>query len=152
MSEVNGLDFYDRVTSNTKQSEEYTLVHDSGAEFTLELEEVNRKFVLDEINRLPDGMLEALSEADDEDEAQEMAEERNMLTNVNGNTILAFENICVESMNDPSGELTSHQFEDIVQNLSFEALFEMGSIIIENSIGDTGSIKDFHRVDSDKSS
>ena len=42
--------------------------------------------MLDEISRLPDEMLETLSEAEDEEEAQEMAEQRNMLSGVNGQT------------------------------------------------------------------
>lgn len=146
------MEFYKRVTESENETREYTLEHQSGAELTVELTLVNRKTLLDEINRLPDEMLETLSEAEDEDEAQEMAEERNMLSNVTGDTILAFENICVDSLNDPDGKLTSHNFEELVAELDFETLFEMGSEIIEMSFEESGSIKDFQKADSDKNS
>lgn len=144
------MDFYKRVTESENEVREYTLEHQTGAELTIELTVVNRKTLLDEINRLPDAMLQTLSEADDEDEAQEMAQEQNMLSNVNGDTILAFENICVASMNHD--ELTSHNFEEIVAELDFETLFEIGSEVIEMSFEETGSIKSFHKADSDKNS
>lgn len=144
------MEFYQRVTDSDDRSAEYVLTHQSNAELTVELTVVNRKILLDEIARLPDEMLNTLSEADDEEEAQELAEERNMLSGVNGDTIMAFENICVESMEH--GELTRHNFEDIVQELSFEVLFEIGSKVIELSFEEQGSIKDFREVDSGKNS
>jgi len=150
MTEVEAMEFYNRVTDTENDKKEYTLEHESGAELTVTLEGVDRKFLLDEISRLPDAMLETLTEAEDEDEAQELAEEQNMLSNVNGNTVLAFENICIESMEHP--EFTTHNMEDIVGELSFESLFEIGSMVIEMSFEETGSIKDFHEVDSGKSS
>jgi hypothetical protein len=150
MTEVDAMEFYQRVTDSDDRTVEYVLTHDSNAELTINLTVVNRKVLLDEIARLPDEMLETLSEADDEDEAQELAEERNMLSGVNGDTIMAFENICVESMNHD--ELTRHNFENIVAELSFEALFEIGSKVIELSFEEQGSIKDFREVDSDKNS
>jgi hypothetical protein len=146
------MEFYKRVTESKNDVREYTLEHQSGAQMTVELTVVNRKTLLDEINRLPDEMLETLSEAEDEEEAQQRAEEQNMLSNVNGDTILAFENICVNSLNDPEDKLTSHNFEEIVAELDFETLFEIGSEVIEMSFEETGSIKDFHEVDSDKNS
>lgn len=145
MTETEAMDFYKRVTESNNKTSDYTLVHDSNAELTVTLTVVNRKILLDEINRLPDEMLETLSEAEDEDDAQEMAEERNMLSNVNGDTILAFENICVESMTHD--DLTTHHFEEIVADLDFETLFEIGSEIIEMSFEESGSIKDFHEAD-----
>jgi len=148
--EVDAMDFYKRVTESENETREYTLEHETGATLAIELTVVNRKTLLDEINRLPDEMLQTLSQAEDEDEAQEIAEERNMLSNVNGDTILAFENICVASMSHD--ELTSHNFEEIVAELDFETLFEIGSEVIEMSFEETGSIKDFHEADSDKNS
>jgi hypothetical protein len=150
MTEVDSMEFFERVTQSEQRIEEYTLEHQSGAEMTVELTVVNRKPLLDEINRLPDEMLDAFSQADDEDEAQELAEEQNMLTNVNGDTILAFENICVESMQDPEQQLTRHNFEEIVAALDFETLFEIGAKVIEMSFEDSGSIQNFQKVDSDK--
>lgn len=151
MTEVDAMEFYTRVTDSDQSSTtEYTLEHQSGAELTVTLTDVDRKFLLDEINRLPDEMLAMLSEAEDEDEAQELAEERNMLSNVDGNTIDAFESICAESMDHE--ELTTHNFEDMVGELSFDVLFEMGSTVIEQSFENQGSIKDFRAVDSGRNS
>lgn len=150
MTEVDGMEFYQRVTDSEPKSEDFVLTHESNAEITIELVEVDRKKLMDEINRLPDEMMEMLSEAEDEDEAQELAEERNMLSGVNGQTILAFENICLESMAHP--DLTRHNFEDMVQELSFEVLFEMGARVIELSFENQGSIKDFREAGTDKNS
>lgn len=151
MSEVDALDFHSRLTDTDNKTSKYRLVHEpSNAEITVTMESVDRKKILDEINKLPSEMLQTLSEAEDEDEAQELAEERNMLSSVNGDTVEAFENICSHSLTHD--ELTSHHIDDIVGQLSFEVLFEMGSEIIEMSLGDSGSIKDFHEVGSDKSS
>lgn len=150
MTETDAMDFYNRVTSSESKKEEYVLTHESNAELTVDLTVVNRKILLDEIARLPDEMLETLSEAEDEEEAQEMAENQNMLSGVNGDTIMAFENICIESMDHE--ELTVHNFEEIVTELSFEVLFEIGSKVIELSFEEQGSIKDFREVDSDRNS
>lgn len=150
MTEVDAMEFYQRVTDSKSTSTEYTLEHTTGAELTVELNVVERKFLLDEIARLPDEMLDTLTEAEDEDEAQEMAEDEGMLSNVNGDTILAFENICVEAISHP--ELTTHNIEDIVSELSFEVLFEMGSIVLERSFEETGSVEGFREAGSGKSS
>lgn len=150
MTEVDAMEFYQKVTDSTNEQREFTLTHQSNAELTVTLEPVERKLLLDEISRLPDEMLSTLSDADDEDEAQEMAEQQGMLANVNGDTVRAFENICVTGMSHD--ELTDHHLEDIVSELGFEPLFEMGSIIIEMSFEDGGSVTDFHEVGSDKNS
>jgi len=148
MTEVDPMEFYKQVTNSDNKSREYVLEHEaSNMEMPVELTVVDRKTLLDEINRLPDEMLQTLSQADDEDEAQEMAEERNMLSNVNGDTVLAFENICVASMHDPRDKLTSHNFEEIVAELDFETLFQIGSKVIELSFEETGSIKNFRKVE-----
>jgi hypothetical protein len=150
MTEVDGMEFYQRVTDDDHKFKEFTLVHQSNAELTVKLQEVDRKKILDEINRLPEEMLQMLSEAEDEEEAEEMAEEQNMLSGVNGQTIMAFENICAMSMTHD--DLTQHNMEDMVTELDFEVLFEMGARIIELSFAEQGSIKDFREADTGKNS
>jgi len=44
-------------------------------------------------------------------------------------------------------ELTEHHFEGIVQELSLEVLFEMGSVIIDISLQDSGKITGFRDLD-----
>jgi hypothetical protein len=148
MADTEAIDFYNEVMDSEEQAEEYTLEHEQGYELTVELTSANRKDVLDEINKLPEEMLSAISEADEGDEA-DVAEEQNMLANVDGDTVDAFEKICAMGMQHD--KLTSHHFEDMAEKLDFEVLFEMGARIIEFSL-DESTIKDFHEVDSDKSS
>jgi hypothetical protein len=148
MADTEAIDFYNEVMDSEEQTKEYTLEHERGYELTVELSSANRKDVLDEINKLPDEMLAAISEAEEGDE-KEVAEEQNMLANVDGSTVEAFESICAMGMQHD--ELTSHHFEDMAEKLDFEVLFEMGAQIIELSL-DESTIKDFHEVDSDKNS
>lgn len=153
MPEENGLDFYDAVVDTEPKSKEFKVKHSgTNREYVIELQEVDRKKVLDEISRLPDEMLEVLSQAEDEEEAEELAQDAGMLSNVDGNTVLAFENLCVASFNDPDGDLTEHHWEDIVPHLSFETLFQAGSKVLEMSFNEDGAITDFQEVSLDKNS
>jgi len=145
MTEVDALDWYAKVVSDETTTEDYVLEHSTGAELTVTLAPVDRKELLNQISKLPDEMLSTLSEADDEDEAQEMAEEQDMLSNVNGDTIEAFESICVSGLSH--AELTSNEFKDIVDHLSFEVLFEVGSKLIELSFEETGTVEGFRKLD-----
>lgn len=151
--EVGGIEFYQRAVGGEDDdpvTKKYVLKHESNAEITVDLHVVERKTLLDEINRLPDEMMEMLSQADDEEEAQEMAEEQNMLSGVNGQTIMAFEHICIESMDHD--DLTRHHFEELVTELDFEVLFEIGARVIELSFEEQGSIKDFREAGTGKNS
>lgn len=150
MQEIDAIEFYDRVVSDRDRTEEITLEHQSGAGLTMDVIVVDRKELLDEISRLPEEMLETISEAEDEAEAKEEAEEKGMMNGVNGDTILAFENICKKGLRHD--ELTSMNIDDMVEELSFEALFPLGSKVIEMGFENSGTIEDFHEVDSDKSS
>ena len=146
MNEGDALDFYDDVVggndgATVDQSVEYVLEAANGRELTVTLEPIDRKFVIDQLNKLPSEMLELFSEVDDPDEAQEMAEEQNALSGLSGEAIGAFEDICAESMEH--GKLTQHHFDDLVQELSLEVVFEMGAEVIEMSLDDDGAITGF---------
>lgn len=151
MQEVDAMDFYSRVTDeNAGTEKQITLENADGAALEVTLTVVDRKYLLDQITKLPDEMMEALSEADDPDEAEEEAREANLLTNVNGDTIEAFESICTASMEHE--ELTSHHFHDICEELDFEVLFPIGADVIEMSFENTGAVTDFHEADGAKNS
>lgn len=150
MKEVDALDFYERVVDDDNESRERTLEHQSGATVTIELKVVDRKDLLDEINKLPDEMLETISEAENPEEAEEQARKQNLLSGVTGETVEAFENICLESIEHE--QWTSHHVEDIVGELDFEVLFPIGAEIIEFSFEDQGSVTDFHEPGTDRSS
>lgn len=151
MEEVDAMNFYNAVTDEDEEdrSKEITLENERGHALTVTLTVVDRKYLMDQITSLPDAMLEALEEAEDPEEAEENAQDANMISNVDGDTIEAFENICVASMEHE--DLTSHHFRDIVEELSFEALFPIGADVIELSFENAGRVKDFHEPDSDKS-
>jgi len=146
MNEGDALDFYEDVVgggdaSAPSETVEYVLEAANGRELTVELTPVDRKFVIDKLNALPDEMLELFSEVDDPEEAQERAQEQNALTGLSGDAIGAFEEICAESMEH--GELTQHHFDEMVEELSLEIVFEMGSEVIEMSLDDDGAITGF---------
>lgn len=146
MNEGDAFTFYEEVVGgedgvdNTDQIE-YVLEAANGRELDLYLTKLDRKFVIDKLNDLPDEMLELFAEVDDPEEAQERADEQNALAGLSGDAVGAFEELCAASMEH--GELTQHHFDDLVAELSLEVLFEMGSEIIELSLEDNGKITGF---------
>lgn len=145
------MEFFDRVVDDDDGvARTITLEHSSGAALDVQLRSLDRKQIIDQIRKLPDSMIEAMTEAEDPEEAEEVARENNMLTDVNGDTIEAFEIICTKGTTHP--ELTENEIEMMVDEFDFEVLFNLGAQIIELSFEDGGSIRDFHEVDSDKSS
>jgi hypothetical protein len=145
MPEVDAMQFYEEVASDRKSRREYTLEARSGREVVVDLVEVDRGDILDQISKLPEDMLDALEEAEDPEDAEEEAREQNMLSNVNGDVIDAFEAICAESITHE--EWTSHNVEDIVGQLSMDVLFPLGAEIIDFSLNEQGEIEDFQKVD-----
>lgn len=120
---------------------EFVLEAANGRELTVGIVPCDRKFVIDQLNKLPDELMELLSEVDDPEEAQERAEEQNALTGLSGSAIEAFEELCANGMQHD--ELTEHHFEQMVAELNLEILFELGSIVIELSLDDNSKITGF---------
>ena len=148
MEQGDALDFYDEVVGGEKgkhkapeKRKQYVLEARNGRELTVDLTPLDRKFVIDQLNRLPDELLELFSEVDDPEEAQEQANAQNALTGLSGEAIGAFETLCAESMDH--AELTEHHFEGLASELSLEVLFEIGSYVIEMSLEDDGKIAGF---------
>lgn len=147
MDEGDALEFYEEVVGGNDPhavptpEEEYVLEAANGRELTVGLTPADRKFVIDQLNKLPDELMEMLSEVEDPEEAQERADAQNALTGLSGSAIEAFEELCAEGMQHP--ELTGHHFEDLVTQLDLEVLFEMGSVVIEMSLEDNGKITGF---------
>jgi hypothetical protein len=156
MEEGDAIEFYDEVVGEQTgphtpdETKEFVLEARNKRELTVTLEPVDRKAIIDELNNLPDEMLDMFSEADDPEEAQEEAEATDALGGLSGDAIHSFENICAAGMNH--GKLTQHHFDDMVEELSLEVLFEMGSNVIEMSLEDDGNISGFREPGSDKSS
>lgn len=152
MQHVEAMEFFDRVVSDEEDgpTETVTLEHQSGAALDVYVEAVDRKEILDQLQLLPDEMLEVMGGAEDPEEAEELAEEANMLTNVNGDVIEAFENLCVQGITHP--ELTQHNLEMMVDEFDFEVLFGLGMKVMEKSFDGAGSVQGFHEQDSARSS
>lgn len=148
MEEVEAMDFYERVTSGDNKSKTITLEHQTGAALEVELTVVDRKTLLDQLSRLPDEMMESIEDAEDVEEAEEEVRDSGMMSNLNGDTVGAFEEICVESIEHE--ELTSHHVRQIVEELDFEVLFPIGAEAIELSFDNSGKVSDFHGLDTDK--
>jgi len=150
MNQGDALEFFDDVVGGEDGAHapdatvEYVLEAQNGRELTIELVEVDRKFVINKLAALPDEMLEMFTEVDDPEEAQARAEEEQALGGLSGDAIESFEDICAAGMEHP--QLTEHHFEDMVSQLSLEVLFEMGAEIIELSLEDDGRITGFRKA------
>lgn len=151
MEQGDALDFYQEVVGEESgpnappsQRKEYALEARNGREMKVDITPLDRKFVIDQLNRLPEELLELFSEVDDPEEAQEQANAANALTGLSGEAIGAFETLCSESMDHP--ELTEHHFEGLASELSLEVLFEIGSYVIEMSLEDDGKIAGFREL------
>lgn len=148
MKNTEANDFYDRIVDGQQYFETVTLTHESNAELEgVELHPVDKQSLSSVIEALPEELFEALEEADDPEEAEEMLDEEeggeagSGLAAMNEKTVTAFENLVKESARHP--ELTNTQMADIIDALDFVVLFELGGKIIDMSYAKSGSVKDF---------
>ena len=152
MEQEDAIQFYDEVVGGESgehappaTKETYQIEAANGRTLTVDLVKVDRKDVIDQLRRLPDELLEMFDEVDDPEEIQEEQGAANALKGLSGDAIAAFEDICKMGMEHP--ELTEHHFEGLVRELSLEVLFEMGSVIIDISLQDSGKITGFRELD-----
>jgi hypothetical protein len=145
MQEEEALDFYKRVTEGKKRFQTIDLEHQSGSTLTdVKMHPVDKRTLAGIIEKLPDEMFDAVDEAEDPEEAEEQLEEEGgSLNAVNGDTVDAFEELCKDSLTHP--ELTKPQMHQILEELSFEVLFELGTEIINMSSEQTGAIRGFQK-------
>lgn len=145
MEETDALDFYERVTEGTENYEEITLEHRTGAALEgVRMHIVDKQVLARTISALPEDMFDAVEDVEDPEQAQEQLEEEGgSLNAVSEETVEAFENLLSESLNHP--ELTSSQMSHIVSELDFEILFELGTEVINMSVDQTGTVRDFHK-------
>lgn len=143
MEQEEALDFYQRITEGRDRSKTISLEHSSGAVLEgFKLHVVDKQTLAGIVERLPEEMFESVEGAEDADEAEEELEEAGgSLSAVNESTVSAFEDLIIDSIDHP--ELTAPQIEDIIHELNFETLFELGTEIINMSVEETGSIRSF---------
>lgn len=147
MQEEDALSFYERLTQGTETYKEISLEHKTGATLSdVRMYAIDKQTLAGVIERLPDEMFEAVEGAEDADEAEEELEDRGgNMSAVTESTVDAFEDLCSESLDH--SDLTDIQMRHIVDELSFETLFELGTEIINMSVEETGKIEGFHELE-----
>lgn len=153
MKEIDPVDFYEKVVDDengASAENERVLELASGEALTVQVQAVERDWLFDQLDRLPDEIMEVLAGADDVDEAERQAMEEDMLSNVDGETVRTFETICLSGLHHP--QLTDDHWKPMVKELDLQVLFPIGAEIMELTLGEGGSITDFHEPDSAKSS
>jgi hypothetical protein len=145
MQEEQALDFYDRIVSGKDGYNTISLEHSSGAVLEdVQMHPVSKRVLAGVIERLPEELFESVEGAEDPEEAEEEFEDGGGNINaVTESTVEAFEDLCAESLSHE--ELTSTHMNEIIAELNFEVLFELGTEIINMSIEDTGGVKDFQK-------
>lgn len=153
MKEIDPVDFYQKVIDDEEgasAANERVLEYRTGEALTVEVQSVDRDWLFDQLDRLPDEVMEALAGAEDAEEAEERAREENLFANVDGETIRTFEDVCTRGLYH--GKLTDEHWDSMTEELGLEVLFSIGAEIMELTLGEGGAITDFHEPDSGKSS
>jgi hypothetical protein len=143
MQEEDALNFYERVTQGTKQTNKITLEHSSGSSLpNVRMSPVDKTTLAGIIERLPEEMFDSVEGAESAEEAEEELEESGgSMSAVTGDTVEAFEDLVKKAIDHPN--LTKPQMDHIVEELNFETLFELGTEIINISVEETGSVRGF---------
>jgi hypothetical protein len=145
MQETDAVNFYQRVVEGKKQSRSIDLEHADGYVLAdVQMHPVDKKKLGEVIEQLPESIFEAAEEADGDIEQAEEEVDGDMSAVTEG-TVAAFEDLLHDSLQHE--ELTTTQMRAIVNELSFEMLFELGSECINMSVEETGEIRDFHEQD-----
>jgi hypothetical protein len=146
MQDSQAVDFYNRIVEGQDYVEEIELTHESGDAITIEVHPVDKQTLASVIQSLPEDMFDAMEEAENADEAEELIEEEEdvSLDVMSDQTVDAFERLVKESVRHP--DLTSSQMDTIVEDFNFETLFELGGEIIDMSFAKGGAIKDFRKA------
>jgi hypothetical protein len=146
MNEETAVEFYERVTQGVSRTRTITLEHSSGATLDgVEMSPVDKTLLASVIERLPDTMFEAAQNYDGDNPEEDLADDDLSLSTINADTVQGFEDLCKESLNHP--DLAPPQMNSIIKNLNFEVLFELGSEIMDMSIEDDNSVRDFQEHD-----
>lgn len=145
MQEEQANEFYERIVEGTDYEKTIELEHSSGAKLEdVKMSPVDKQTLAFTVQNLPDDLFDAVEEANSPEEAEEMMEEsdKNLSIDAMGEeTVDAFERLVGESLSHP--ELTSTQMNQIVGELDFNILFELGGDVIDMSFAEGGAVRDF---------
>lgn len=149
MQEEEALAFFDGIVNGQNKVHKKTSFKDSGTGLVLEdveIHPVSKGALASTVSALPEELFAAVDSAETPEEAEKLAEESGTnISAMSDKTVDAFEDLLKESLRHE--HLTQHQMEKIVEELSFEKLFELGSQVIDISFEHSGRIKDFHEQD-----
>lgn len=145
MQEEDALAFYERITQGKDRYRTISLEHETGSVLEgVEMHPVDKRTLAGVIERLPEELFEAVEDAPDPEMAEEQFEEGGgNIGAVTEETVEAFEDLAVESLKH--NQLTNSQMRHIINELSFEVLFELGTEIINMSVESTGAVRDFQK-------
>lgn len=149
MDQQNAMEFYKKVVEGTDHSRTISLETKDGTVLEgVKMAPVDKKTLAAVIERLPDEMFE-VPEDIDQDELKDMDPEDleeqtggNATSAVTEDSVAGFEELCIKSLSHD--DLVDRKMANIIANLSFEVLFELGSEVMDFSIEQTGDVKDFH--------
>lgn len=136
-------EFYERVLEGTEHSKTITLEHASGAELPdVKMTPVSKAEIGEAVSDMPDELFEAAEGEDvDPEEAEELAREAGASASINKAVVEGFEDLCEKSLEHPG--LSPSQMEQIIGDLSFQNLFELGSEVLSMSIEESGDVEGF---------
>lgn len=141
---VDPTEFHDRVISGSDRYKTITLSAQDGAELEdVEMHPVSKAELTRAIEAMPQEVFEGI-DAEDEDitaeEAEELAAQQGE-AQVTEDMYEAFERLCTQSLKHEG--LSKTQMELIVEEFSFEVVFELGSEILNFSLEESGVVRDF---------
>jgi hypothetical protein len=144
MQETDAMDFYQRIVEGKKKERHIDLEHGDGYVLSdVQMHPIDKKTLAGVIERLPEEMFDAAEDVDgDVEDVDDMEEVDGDMSAINEETVKAFEDLLKESLNHQ--KLTTTQVHQLVEAMSFEMLFEIGSEVINMSVEETGEIQDFH--------
>jgi len=142
MEETSAQDFFNTVTDGDKKSKVIQLRHKNGSVLSdVHMTVVSKKMLADTLNSMPDEVFEAAQDEDMDAEDVEEMDSTGAGNAVSGELVAVFERLCHDSLKHDG--LSSTQWEMIIGEFDFQTLFDLGSDIIDLSIEQTGSVKDF---------
>lgn len=139
----NAEEFYERLLEGTEHSKTITLEHTTGDTLNnVELTVVDKKNIADAVEDMPDELFEATEDEDvDADEAEEIARQTGQSAAISEEVVTGFEDLCGYSLEHPS--LSDSQMRQIIEELDFTTLFELGTEILNFSVENSGDVKGF---------
>lgn len=135
--------FYEKVLEGKNQNKSVDIVHDDGSYITFEMNVLPKKKIAEHISDMPQDLFDAARDGAGAEEAEEMAEEAGTSAAIDETVVEGFENLLVDCLHHD--DLSESQVRTIVEDLSFEGLFEAGADALNFSMENSGEVKGFRK-------